>query len=144
MVVGQHDRGGRAEPTGPLPAPQIPAQRYDLRAFASSRFALRCKRCFDTRPQFSARCARRDRIRQRCQPILPNCDLFGKGRIGLRARTRRQEVLALQQAQNEFGGEQFVAGHSPASMQALSFARPRLIQLFIVPSGTPMLSASSA
>jgi hypothetical protein len=75
---------------------------------------------------------------------MPLVDLGGEQRIAGHACTRREQIFAFEQAEGIFGGEGLVAGHPPASIQALSLARPRRIQLFIVPNGSSMRSASSA
>src|SRR5579883_1357722 len=92
-----------------------------------------------------------DRIRQWAQALLPERDLRGEGLVVHEAPLHLASLDRAQHAEHILGrGEllafrlQFVAVVGHRSRQSLSFIRPRLIQLFMVPSGTRMRSASSS
>ncbi len=81
---------------------------------------------------------------------MPAVDQRGEGRLGSGARLRRPALLAREHAEGKLAGKRPVVVAFPVrrlahrSRQSLSFARPRLIQLFIVPSGTPVRPASAS
>ena len=108
-------------------------------------------RRFDARPSGLRRRHRRHRIGQPGEPFLPERHLGGERRLLREASFDLAPLLRAEHAQHVFSGNELatvgriygvVLAHP--SRQALSFNNPRLIQLFIVPSGTLMRAASSS
>src|SRR5580658_5053749 len=89
--------------------------------------------------------------RPRRKPLFPRHDQSRKSAVARHAPLRGGAVRAGQHAECVFGGEQFVAGQIAVVVDVAHFSRQlfnlsiaRLIQLFIVPSGTFMRSANSS
>ena len=108
-------------------------------------------RRFDARPGGLRRRHRCHRIGQPGEPFLPERHLGGERRLLREASFDLAPLLRAEHAQHVFSGNKLatvgriydvVLAHP--SRQALSFNNPRLIQLFIVPSGTLMRTASSS
>lgn len=86
------------------------------------------------------------------QPFLPGTHLLREIRVLRQPRDGRRGLVALQQAQRQFGGQQVVlvfGGQDGIRVthrltQSLSRSRLRLSQLRSVFSGTPSRSARSA
>ena len=79
----------------------------------------------------------------------PALDFLCETMLGKHPAQSAGAVLSVEQTKREFGGGHIrIIGQggivTHRSRQALSFARPRRTQLFIVPNGTSCRSASSA
>ena len=134
------------------PAP-MPKARQNSRLFHNDAGLRggRADRRVDPRPGLRRRRDRRHRLGEPAEALLPERHFGRKRRLLRKASFDLAPLLRAQHAQHVFGGDQVAAvGRTygvvlaHASRQALSFNRPRLIQLFIVPSGTLMRSASSS
>ena len=108
------------------------------------------ERSLDTGPQALGRRDLGDGANKPAEPLFPKGDLARKGGVAGYSSLGGAPLLGAEHAEHIFGRGQahtltvFFAGVAHRSRHALSLASPRLIQLFMVPSGTPARSARSS
>ena len=75
--------------------------------------------------------------------LLPDGDLAREDRVGGEPAFGGRVRLGVQQAQDEFGGVEAIVAVGRHPMHSCREARPRRIQLLMVPSGIPSRPANS-
>ncbi len=75
--------------------------------------------------------------------LLPCRDIAREGCVGGEPALRSGMRFRVQQAQDEFGSEEAIVAVGCHPMHSCREARPRRIQLLMVPSGMPSRPASS-
>ena len=105
----------------------------------------------DAGPDFGRRNHHGNRFRQAAKPRLPERNLRREFGLARHAELRDAPILGAQHAEHIFGCGEVVAVVTAygvfvahRSGHARSFNSPRLIQLFMVPSGTFAFAASSS